>query len=166
MNVQDLLQRLEGVRRTSRGWLARCVSHPDKSPSLQITEGERGLLLKCWAGCSAEEICQALGLRMGDLFFDTQLPRGQRPAPTPRRVNRVAVAFQFEMGALDRRLRAEKVLHLANGVTIDEFSDEELDRALGAVADAYDDVARAELFEGVADDLRVAGERTESCQRR
>ena len=72
MTATELLPLLDGVRtRDSGKWLSRCPAHQDKSPSLRIAEGERGLLLKCWAGCTLEEITGALHVSVKDLFFDT-----------------------------------------------------------------------------------------------
>jgi putative DNA primase/helicase len=61
--ADDVLSRLEGVRRSGDGWVARCPCHDDREPSLSIGEGDDGrLLLKCFAGCSFEELRGALGL--------------------------------------------------------------------------------------------------------
>lgn len=68
--ADKILSRLDKVRqvKTNR-WLSLCPAHPDKNPSLQITETADGtLLLKCWAGCTAAEIISATGLKMRDLF--------------------------------------------------------------------------------------------------
>ncbi|NMX50126.1 virulence-associated protein E [Pseudomonas veronii] len=57
-------------------WKACCPAHDDKSPSLAITETSDGtLLLKCWAGCTAQEIVSAIGLELRDLFPGTKQPR-------------------------------------------------------------------------------------------
>lgn len=41
----------------------------DRNPSLSIREGDGGrVLLFCHAGCSIEQICAAMGLRLRDLF--------------------------------------------------------------------------------------------------
>ena len=64
-----LIERLEGVRRCGRGWIARCPAHGDKSASLSLAEGEDGrVLLRCFAGCSAAEVVSAVGLQLADLF--------------------------------------------------------------------------------------------------
>ena len=47
-----ILDRLEGVRKFGSGWIAKCPAHKDRSPSLSIKEGERGVMLRCFAGCS------------------------------------------------------------------------------------------------------------------
>lgn len=50
-------------------WKACCPAHDDKSPSLAITETSDGtVLLKCWAGCTAQNIVSAIGLELRDLF--------------------------------------------------------------------------------------------------
>lgn len=154
MTAEALLSRLPGVRRTSRGWVARCPAHPDNNPSLSIKEGERGVLLKCWAGCDLVAICQALGLRVSDLFDDSPLPRGFCPMLKPKSPDRVATAFQFELGALDRRLRAHRILEAAKKLDAVTMSDAQLDRALSCVAQAYADIERADMLEHVADTLR------------
>lgn len=65
-----VLDRLEGVRKSGAGWIARCPAHEDRSPSLSIREGERGILLRCFAGCSFAAIVDALGLRQSALFAE------------------------------------------------------------------------------------------------
>jgi len=72
---------LNNVKKVSGGYMARCPVHDDKNPSLSITEGDDGrVLLKCFAGCSTEEIVKALGLTMSDLFPPSSKPQKQRAA--------------------------------------------------------------------------------------
>lgn len=80
-----VLDRLEGVRKSGAGWNARCPSHEDRSPSLSIREGERGILLRCFAGCSFSAIVESLGLRPSDLFHE--------PLSTPQRRQRATKAI-------------------------------------------------------------------------
>jgi hypothetical protein len=155
MTAEDLLPRLDAVRRSSRGYMARCPAHADKSPSLSIKEGYRGLLVKCWAGCTLDEITAAIGIHVGDLFFDKPITHGPRPTPKPVRINRVALSFLFELAALDRRLRAERVNQMVNNISINELPDKDLDRLVDAVGCAYADIDGAKLFEAVADDFRL-----------
>ena len=155
MTLEDFLSRLDGVRRSSRGYQARCPAHEDGSPSLSIAEGDLGLLLHCFAECEKPAIVRAMGLTMADLFFDAPISRRQRPTPKPQKIDCIAVAFRFELAALDRHLRAERVLKAATNFNIDALTDEQLDRLMNAVAPAYSDGERAELLETVADDLRL-----------
>ena len=61
LTLGDALSVLEGVKQTSKGWLARCPAHDDHSPSLGVGEGREGrLLLTCWTGCRFSAIMSAL----------------------------------------------------------------------------------------------------------
>jgi P4 family phage/plasmid primase-like protien len=53
---------------SGNGYLCRCPAHEDKEPSLKISEGRAGLLLKCHAGCTFEAITAALGVKPAELF--------------------------------------------------------------------------------------------------
>lgn len=69
MNTEAFLERLEGVRRSGAGHVARCPAHDDRQASLSVKESDDGtILLNCFAGCSARDVCGALGIRMSDLF--------------------------------------------------------------------------------------------------
>lgn len=70
MKAADVLERLEAVKRSSGGWMARCPAHEDRTPSLAVSEGREGILLNCHAGCPTENVVAALGLEMGDLFYE------------------------------------------------------------------------------------------------
>jgi hypothetical protein len=49
----------------------RCPAHPDRTPSLSVTQAEDGRwLLHCFAGCHPDEILAAAGLGWLDLFPD------------------------------------------------------------------------------------------------
>lgn len=60
------------ARRTGKGkWTAKCPAHPDRNPSLSISAGRSGVLLKCFsAGCTLREICDAIGVPVASLFYD------------------------------------------------------------------------------------------------
>ena len=69
--IDRLLEHLDGVRRSGRGWTARCPAHNDKTPSLSIAEGDDGrVLLNCFAGCETSSVIAALGLELADLFAE------------------------------------------------------------------------------------------------
>jgi hypothetical protein len=46
------IAKAEKGHRAGNGWLVKCPVHEDKNHSCSITDGDRGLLLKCHAGCS------------------------------------------------------------------------------------------------------------------
>jgi len=79
--VVKVLARLQRVSQTPEGYTACCPGHDDGVPSLSIATAEDGkVLLKCHAGCSAEQVVSAIGLTMSDLF-----PRGGQRRPARRR---------------------------------------------------------------------------------
>lgn len=137
----EFLPRLEAVRRSSRGYVARCPAHADRHPSLSVSEGERGILVKCWAGCTTKEIVGALGLTMRDLFYDSDQPASDwRSAYRERVLKRQRQeAAQYVDGLLvDSCREAERMIGSASGIDISGWSDERLDEALIALAEAYE----------------------------
>lgn len=44
----------------SRTGMCRCPAHDDKTPSLSVSNGDRGVLVKCHAGCSQEDVIAEL----------------------------------------------------------------------------------------------------------
>src|SRR5215831_5005728 len=99
MTIQALLSRLERVRRSANGWMARCPAHDDATPSLAVTLGEDGrILLKCFAGCDISAIVGALGLAVADLSVGPS-PAGLEPhAVYEYRDERGALVFQVVRG--------------------------------------------------------------------
>ncbi|MCL5769949.1 MAG: phage/plasmid primase, P4 family [Planctomycetes bacterium] len=65
-----------------RGRSARCPSHDDKTASLSVGSGDDGrVLLHCFAGCTAEDICAKLGIGVADLM-PPHRTNGHAPRPT------------------------------------------------------------------------------------
>ena len=80
--VERLLAKLPGAKPAGKGWSARCPAHEDRRASLSIAEGEDGrALVKCHAGCQADAICAAVGLRVLDLM------PGADTLPTPNKAH-------------------------------------------------------------------------------
>ncbi|HEC32597.1 MAG TPA: hypothetical protein ENI41_08905, partial [Deltaproteobacteria bacterium] len=70
MEIREFLLRLEKVKKYSGYWMARCPAHDDRDPSLYVSEENGRIRVKCYAGCSTEEVLRALGLERSDLFID------------------------------------------------------------------------------------------------
>lgn len=70
MTLDELLDQLERVRKRGNEYTARCPAHTDKEPSLSITEGDDRLLVHCHAGCSQDDVLDALGLSWKDIVYD------------------------------------------------------------------------------------------------
>ena len=68
--LDDLHGKLDKSKRTGDKLTARCPAHEDKTPSLSVKIGDNGdcVILKCFAGCTTEEVVDALGWTMRDLF--------------------------------------------------------------------------------------------------
>ncbi len=70
MDGNEFISRMDGVRQTAPGqWIAKCPGHDDNSPSLSVKETDDGtILIHCFAGCSAQQIVESVGLELSDLF--------------------------------------------------------------------------------------------------
>lgn len=170
MTLDDLLARLEGVRRSGRGWMARCAAHSDRSPSLSIMEGEDGrIVLHCFAGCTIEEICSALRITVTDLFADSiSRPslRRCRHAPQYKAQDWRAFAESLQLEADALWLRGTRVREAAKGLDISTWSEEELEVAWEAVTSAQTDLVLAECYRNLALNLRAGGLKKDDESRR
>lgn len=81
MNLQEVLSHFDGVkRRNENEYMVRCPCHDDKKQSLCIGKGEKGVVLKCQAGCDTRAILDRVGLKPADLFFEKK--QNSRPQVT------------------------------------------------------------------------------------
>ena len=150
MTLDGVLTRLTQVRRSGKGWMARCPAHEDRNPSLSIREGDDGtILLHCFAGCAFDDIARALNLS----------PRKRRGKPRPppktkRKIRWDLVPNTIQLRADGLWLRAQKVFEAVNGKDITHCSPEELESMLERVYRAYEDLKHADYLEDVAFDLR------------
>ena len=114
--------------------------------------GDGFALVQRVRGCNFKETLHAVASILG--LEPSYQPNRPRPVPRPKKVNRAALAFKLALGALDRRLRAEKILSAAKNIGMETLNGEDLDRAMVHVGGAYADLERAEVFERVSDTLR------------
>lgn len=64
--TEALLRMLDGVKQSGDGILACCPAHADSDPSLSVSISDAGkLLVNCHAGCTFDEISDAVGMRLG-----------------------------------------------------------------------------------------------------
>jgi hypothetical protein len=90
MNAGAIAKTLNG-RRCGKGWIAKCVAHNDRSPSLSLRDAEDGrILVHCFGGCEQARVVQALR------------ERGLWPQPE-RRPERVTTAAERKALARARR---------------------------------------------------------------
>lgn len=85
MPLPDLLNNLQKVKKTGPNrYIACCPAHPDKRPSLTISEKDDGMvLIKCWAGCGAADILAAVGLEFDALYPERQDDHRGKPQRRP-----------------------------------------------------------------------------------
>lgn len=128
--IDAVLSRLGGFKLRSNGgpdrWRACCPAHGGANPSaLSVGVGETGaVLLRCWQGCSVDEVVHALGLELHDLFSPNP-DAGHGAQPTRRR--RLLTAGQA-LDLLDREIGLAVVCasDMARGEPLDETTRERL----------------------------------------
>ena len=66
MKIFDVLARLKNVKGpdASGNYLACCPAHDDKRQSLSVKQGERGVIMKCYAACGRSARRSASGWRI------------------------------------------------------------------------------------------------------
>lgn len=136
MTTEELLGLLQNVRRTPRGWASRCPGHNDKSPSLSIREGDdQKILLRCFAGCTIDEICSALHIQKRDLFPHQCPERIHAAQRTRQRLEQAkAQARRLDEARADLLREAEGVIAAGSPIPTEEQSD----RFMEALCDAHD----------------------------
>src|SRR3954447_14770979 len=85
VNAASISQALRG-RPSGPGFILHCPVHDDKTPSLFIKDGDKALLVRCFAGCDSRLILHEL--RRFRLLGHGIRPRrtrppSERPRPTP-----------------------------------------------------------------------------------
>ncbi len=158
--VQNVLERLSGVVTIGDGWKSLCPAHTDQHPSLNIKIGYKGLLVKCWAGCSLDNIVGALGLQPSDLFFDAPQPRYGKSNGTPERAD---LDFhwpwrrqtnELENIADSQRMLAEDFLRCVKLVDATTLTDDERGYLLEQIALAMSWVNLASSLDALVFEIR------------
>ena len=75
MTAQQLATELRAKKIGKDRWMALCPAHADQHPSLSISPGRRGVLIRCRSnGCDPHDIVDAMGLKFRDLFYTSLTP--------------------------------------------------------------------------------------------
>lgn len=135
MDISDFVSRLDKARATGNNrWTARCPAHEDKNPSLTVSVGDDGrVLVKCFAECSFEDICNAANVSMSDMMPEKALGDHFKPIPGRRRM---PAADVLEM------LRTESMIvwlagcDISKGKTLDAVYLERLNLACARIEEA------------------------------
>lgn len=97
-NFQNIITKLQ-AKRHGKQWLAKCPAHDDRQASLSIGHADDGkILLKCFAGCAADNVVEKLGLTMADLFVKAEKPA--QPQQPQRREIVATYDYRDEQGQL------------------------------------------------------------------
>jgi len=129
--TENVLSRLEKVRQRQPGqWSARCPAHADKGPSLSVRESpDGGVLIHCFAGCTAGEIVDAMGMELSELF-----PPRDRPPGAPKRTPRLLSAGQaLDLLAAESQLVAIAAGNVGYGVKLTELDTTRVLKAAGII---------------------------------
>ena len=128
--LENVLSRLDGIKRSGRGYVARCPAHNDQSPSLSVTESDDGrALIHCFAGCSVADVVAAIGLELKDLF----------PASNLTPIQRAVIATSRQRQKYLDILRQERTAvqigrnRIAKGETLSPENQQRFELALGRV---------------------------------
>jgi RecA/RadA recombinase len=74
LSLHEVSSKLQGVRFSGPDKLtARCPAHDDKSSSLSLGNGNKGIVINCFAGCKAEDVLDALALKWSDVMPDREI---------------------------------------------------------------------------------------------
>lgn len=129
--IDTVLSRLAPFKVCATGpnrWRAQCPGHGGSNPSaLSVGVGDNGgVLLKCFHGCAVDQVADALGLELQDLFP----PRESHGSPQKRR--RLLSAQQcLDVIEFETTLVATAASNLANGHPL---TTDDLDRLAVAAA--------------------------------
>ena len=67
--LEPILERLDKVRKFSKGYMACCPVHHDKDPAMSLTEVDGKVLIYCHAcGANGKQVVEAIGLPIKVLF--------------------------------------------------------------------------------------------------
>ena len=93
IGLNQLINLLGGEKRRGANGehICLCPAHNDKDPSLYVTEGSKGIVMKCMSrGCSTQDICERIGVKMSELFFEPPPQRGRPRGSTAAKPTRPA----------------------------------------------------------------------------
>ena len=97
----DVASRLEGVRPSGDGYIARCPAHDDRSPSLSVSVNDTGkLLIHCHAGCDQRTVLDAIQATPQMLDPEREERRQDDSEWTPRGPATAVYSYIDENGVL------------------------------------------------------------------
>jgi putative DNA primase/helicase len=123
VTAAEIAGALGGAHRSGGWWRCRCPVHSSRGPSLSVRDGDRGLIVKCFAGCDPRHVlaelrhCGLIGCERDHDRPTRAAIRGGDPADDTAR--RIALARRIWEGARDAT-ESPVMAYLADrGITID-----------------------------------------------
>jgi putative DNA primase/helicase len=96
--LDELVSALE-ARRNGKWWMARCPAHDDRTPSLGLLDnGNNGVLLKCFAGCTHSDVIIAVENKYGIAATQKATATPQLVTPIPDCAPNYALHLFIELG--------------------------------------------------------------------
>lgn len=143
--LETLLSRLEKVSRLGGGrYKARCPAHQDRDPSLSIGEGQDGrILIKCFAGCTPDDITAAVGMELWDLAppnlknYRSMMEHVHRRTPQQQQEDRVLELARASTRRLTEKEKRRVVQAVERGAVPDGFADEVRNQASKPLPSEY-----------------------------
>ena len=86
MTAQEFSTHIHAVRKAGQEFTGKCPAHEDQRASLSFRDGDKGLVVKCFAGCTIDAVTAALGLKPSALFTSN----GHLPAAPPAQRRAIA----------------------------------------------------------------------------
>lgn len=68
MNALEFGTHLKAVRKSGQEFTGKCPAHEDQRASLSFRDGDKGVIVKCHAGCTIDAVTAALGFKPSALF--------------------------------------------------------------------------------------------------
>jgi hypothetical protein len=86
--TQETIDIIAALKGRWHGSYAMCVcpAHADRTPSLSVRQGERGILVHCFAGCRSEDVLREIGRTKPMLNSPGPSYRPSGTAPNVRRI--------------------------------------------------------------------------------
>jgi hypothetical protein len=124
--IDVILDRLASYRVRPNGtdrWRACCPGHAGSNPSaLSVGVGAEGqVLLRCWHGCTVDQVAGALGLELSDLFPPRESSAGR---PTRRRM--ITAGQALDLLTSEMTLAVVCLADLGDGKELDDATRERL----------------------------------------
>lgn len=117
--AEPLLQRLEAVQKSGKGWRARCPACGGRSRKVSVTEAEGRVLIYCFGGCPAIEVLGAVGLGWPDVMPPRTWPDSPEEQRRQRRaIREVGWASALSVLSLESRvvLLAAREIEITGGI--------------------------------------------------